>query len=247
MGRLDGKTAIITGAARGQGADEALLFAQEGAKVVFGDVLDDEGKEVEGQIREQGGESVYVHLDVTSDDDWAKAVKLAEDRFGSLDIMVSNAGINLPSNDAVSWNRMMDVNVRGVYLGIEHSIPAMKKAGGGSIVNISSIAGLLGRPGSPYAYTASKGAVRLLTKGIAIDYAGDNIRCNSIHPGPVETEMLASVTNSPEVAERRRTEVPLQRIGTVRDIALAVLFLASDESSWITGAELVIDGGISAQ
>ena len=247
MGRLDGKTAIITGAARGQGADEALLFAQEGAKVVFGDVLDDEGKEVEGQIREQGGESVYVHLDVTSDDDWAKAVKLAEDRFGSLDILVSNAGINLPSNDAVSWNRMMDVNVRGVYLGIEHSIPAMKKAGGGSIVNISSIAGLLGRPGSPYAYTASKGAVRLLTKGIAIDYAGDNIRCNSIHPGPVETEMLASVTNSPEVAERRRTEVPLQRIGTVRDIALAVLFLASDESSWITGAELVIDGGISAQ
>ena len=188
-----------------------------------------------------------MHLDVTSDDDWAKAVKLAEDRFGSLDIMVSNAGINLPSNDAVSWNRMMDVNVRGVYLGIEHSIPAMKKAGGGSIVNISSIAGLLGRPGSPYAYTASKGAVRLLTKGIAIDYAGDNIRCNSIHPGPVETEMLASVTNSPEVAERRRTEVPLQRIGTVRDIALAVLFLASDESSWITGAELVIDGGISAQ
>ena len=247
MGRLDGKTAIITGAARGQGADEALLFAQEGANVVFGDVLDDEGKEVEGQIREQGGESVYVHLDVTSDDDWAKAVKLAEDRFGSLDILVSNAGINLPSNDAVSWNRMMDVNVRGVYLGIEHSIPAMKKAGGGSIVNISSIAGLLGRPGSPYAYTASKGAVRLLTKGIAIDYAGDNIRCNSIHPGPVETEMLASVTNSPEVAERRRTEVPLQRIGTVRDIALAVLFLASDESSWITGAELVIDGGISAQ
>lgn len=247
MGRLDGKTAIITGAARGQGADEALLFAQEGAKVVFGDVLDDEGKEVERQIREQGGESVYAHLDVTSDDDWAKAVKLAEDRFGSLDILVSNAGINLPSNDAVSWNRMMDVNVRGVYLGIEHSIPAMKKAGGGSIVNISSIAGLLGRPGSPYAYTASKGAVRLLTKGIAIDYAGDNIRCNSIHPGPVETEMLASVTNSPEVAERRRTEVPLQRIGTVRDIALAVLFLASDESSWITGAELVIDGGISAQ
>ena len=247
MGRLDGKTAIITGAARGQGADEALLFAKEGANVVFGDVLDDEGKEVEGQIREQGGESVYVHLDVTSDDDWAKAVKLAEDRFGSLDILVSNAGINLPSNDAVSWNRMMDVNVRGVYLGIEHSIPAMKKAGGGSIVNISSIAGLLGRPGSPYAYTASKGAVRLLTKGIAIDYAGDNIRCNSIHPGPVETEMLASVTNSPEVAERRRTEVPLQRIGTVRDIALAVLFLASDESSWITGAELVIDGGISAQ
>ena len=247
MGRLDGKTAIITGAARGQGADEALLFAQEGAKVVFGDVLDDEGKEVERQIREQGGESVYVHLDVTSDDAWAKAVKLAEDRFGSLDILVSNAGINLPSNDAVSWNRMMDVNVRGVYLGIEHSIPAMKKAGGGSIVNISSIAGLLGRPGSPYAYTASKGAVRLLTKGIAIDYAGDNIRCNSIHPGPVETEMLASVTNSPEVAERRRTEVPLQRIGTVRDIALAVLFLASDESSWITGAELVIDGGISAQ
>ena len=247
MGRLDGKTAIITGAARGQGADEALLFAQEGAKVVFGDMLDDEGKEVERQIREQGGESVYVHLDVTSDDGWAKAVKLAEDRFGSLDILVSNAGINLPSNDAVSWNRMMDVNVRGVYLGIEHSVPAMKKAGGGSIVNISSIAGLLGRPGSPYAYTASKGAVRLLTKGIAIDYAGDNIRCNSIHPGPVETEMLASVTNSPEVAERRRSEVPLQRIGTVRDIALAVLFLASDESSWITGAELVIDGGISAQ
>ncbi len=247
MGRLDGKTAIITGAARGQGADEALLFAQEGAKVVFGDVLDNEGKEFEKQIREQGGGAVYVRLDVTSDDDWAAAVKLAEERFSSLDILVNNAGINLPSNSQDSWNKMMDVNVRGVYLGIHHSIPSMKKAGGGSIVNISSIAGLLGRKGTPYAYTASKGAVRLLTKGIAIDYAADNIRCNSIHPGPVETEMLASVTGSAEDAERRRTEVPLQRIGTVRDIALAVLFLSSDESSWITGTELVIDGGISAQ
>ena len=247
MGRLDGKTAIITGASRGQGADEVLLFAQEGAKVVFGDVLDDEGKEVERQFREQGGDVVYVHLDVTSDDDWTAAVNLAEERFGSLDILVNNAGINLPSNDRDAWNMMMDVNVRGVYLGIEHGIPAMKRAGGGSIVNISSIAGLLGRPGSPYAYTASKGAVRLLTKGIAVDYAADNIRCNSIHPGPVETEMLASVTPSIEDAERRRTEVPLQRIGTVRDIALAVLFLVSDESSWITGTELVIDGGISAQ
>ena len=174
MGRLDGKTAIITGAARGQGADEALLFALEGANVVFGDVLDDEGKAVERQIREMGGDAVYVHLDVTSDDDWAAAVKLAEERFGSLDILVNNAAINLPSNDKDAWDMVMDVNVRGVHLGTHHSIPAMKRTDGGSIVNISSVAGLLGRKGTPYAYTASKGAVRLLTKAVAIDYAADN-------------------------------------------------------------------------
>ena len=247
MGRLDGKTAIITGAARGQGADEALLFALEGANVVFGDVLDDEGMAVERQIRELGGNASYVRLDVTSDDDWAAAVELAEERFGSLDILVNNAAINLPSNDRDAWDKMMDVNVRGVHLGTQHSIPAMKRAGGGSIVNISSVAGLLGRKGTPYAYTASKGAVRLLTKAVAIDYAADNIRCNSIHPGPIDTEMLAGTTPTAEAMEVRRHEVPLQRIGVVRDIALAVLFLASDESSWITGAELAVDGGITAQ
>ena len=247
MGRLDGKTAIITGAARGQGADEALLFALEGANVVFGDVLDDEGMAVERQIRELGGNASYVRLDVTSDDDWAAAVELAEERFGSLDILVNNAAINLPSNDRDAWDKMMDVNMRGVHLGTQHSIPAMKRAGGGSIVNISSVAGLLGRKGTPYAYTASKGAVRLLTKAVAIDYAADNIRCNSIHPGPIDTEMLAGTTPTAEAMEIRRHEVPLQRIGVVRDIALAVLFLASDESSWITGAELPVDGGITAQ
>ena len=247
MGRLDGKTAIITGAARGQGADEALLFALEGANVVFGDVLDDEGMAVERQIRELGGNASYVSLDVTSDDDWAAAVELAEERFGSLDILVNNAAINLPSDDKDSWDKVMNVNVRGIHLGTQHSIPAMKRAGGGSIVNISSVAGLLGRKGTPYAYTASKGAVRLLTKAVAIDYAADNIRCNSIHPGPIDTEMLAGTTPTAEAMEVRRNEVPLQRIGVVRDIALAVLFLASDESSWITGAELAVDGGITAQ
>ena len=247
MGRLDGKTAIITGAARGQGADEALLFALEGANVVFGDVLDDEGMAVERQIRELGGNASYVRLDVTSDDDWAAAVELAEERFGNLDILVNNAAINLPSDDKDSWDKVMDVNVRGIHLGTQHSIPAMKRAGGGSIVNISSVAGLLGRKGTPYAYTASKGAVRLLTKAVAIDYAADNIRCNSIHPGPIDTEMLAGTTPTAEAMEIRRHEVPLQRIGVVRDIALAVLFLASDESSWITGAELAVDGGVTAQ
>ena len=247
MGRLDGKTAIITGAARGQGADEALLFALEGASVVFGDVLDDEGRAVERQIREHGGNAVYVPLDVTSDYDWATAVELAEERFGSLDILVNNAAINLPSDDKDSWDRVLNVNVRGIHLGTQHSIPAMKRAGGGSIVNISSVAGLVGRKGTPYAYTASKGAVRLLTKAVAIDHAADNIRCNSIHPGPIDTAMLAGTTPTAEHMEIRRTEVPLQRIGTVRDIALAVLFLASDDSSWITGAELAVDGGITAQ
>ena len=247
MGRLDGKTAIITGAARGQGADEALLFALEGANVIFGDVLDEEGKAVERRIRELGGEATYVSLDVTSEDDWASAVSQAEERYGSLDILINNAAINLPSNDTDAWNMMMDVNVRGVHLGIQHSIPAMKRAGGGSIVNISSVAGLVGRKATPYAYTASKGAVRLLTKGVAVDYAADNIRCNSIHPGPIDTAMLAGTTPTADHMEIRRTEVPLQRIGTVRDIALAVLFLASDESSWITGAELAVDGGITAQ
>jgi NAD(P)-dependent dehydrogenase (short-subunit alcohol dehydrogenase family) len=245
MGRLDNKIALISGGARGQGASEALLFAREGAKVIFGDVLDDLGKETERSIRDDGGDAVYVHLDVTSQSDWNKALTTAEEKFGIVDILVNNAGINLTESDKDSWDKVLNVNLHGAHLGIQTSIPFMKRAGGGSIVNISSVAGLIGRKGSPYSYTASKGAIRILSKAIAVDYAQYKIRCNTIIPGPVDTAMMRGI--DPKIMEQRLSEIPLGRYATTYDIAFATLFLASDESAWMTGAEIVVDGGITAQ
>jgi len=245
MGRLDNKIALISGGARGQGASEALLFAREGAKVIFGDVLDDLGKETECSIRDDGGDAVYVHLDVTSQSDWHKALKTAEEKFGSVNILVNNAGINLTEGDKDSWDKVLNVNLHGALLGIQTSIPFMKRTGGGSIVNISSVAGLIGRKGSPYSYTSSKGALRILSKGIAVDYAEDKIRCNTIIPGPVDTVMVREI--DPKIMEQRLSEIPLGRYATTEDVAFATLFLASDESAWMTGAEIVVDGGITAQ
>ncbi len=251
MGRLDGKVVLISGGARGQGALEAELFAAEGASVVFGDVLDDEGQSVERRITEVGGEAVYVHLDVTSDDDWTAAVDTAIARFGKLDVLVNNAGIaNDEKIEATSedlWERIMLVNAKGVFLGTRKALPAMRRAGGGSIINVSSIAGILGRALTGSAYSASKGAVRTFTKTTAIQHAAERIRCNSIHPGPVDTPMLAGISDNPDVLSARTEEVPLGRLGHSRDIAYGALYLASDESAWITGIELVIDGGITAK
>ena len=251
MGRLDGKVAIISGGARGQGEEEARLFAQEGARVVFGDILDQEGQKVEAQIRELGGEATYVHLDVTVEEDWRRAVGLAESKYGKLDVLVTNAGITLGTlaiedTTEEQWDQMMGVNVRGVFLGTKHAIPAMRRAGGGSIVNISSTAGLVGI-GRTAAYTASKGAVRLFTKATAIQQAKDKIRCNSVHPGPVSTPFLQETLDDPAALARRLARVPLGRLGTPSDIAPGVLYLASDESSYVTGSELVIDGGTTAE
>ena len=257
--RLQGKVALISGGARGMGAEEARLFAQEGAKVVIGDVLEEEGRKTEAQINETGGEALFVRLDVTQEEAWRRAVEATVAQFGKLDVLVNNAGIGglRPGAEPVAledapeedWNQVMDVNAKGVFLGTKHAIPAMRQAGGGSIINISSIAGIVGIPGSrgSGAYSASKGAVRLLTKSTAIQYAMEGIRCNSVHPGWIDTPMTAASMADPERRAHMVGYTPLGRVGEPRDIANGVLFLASDESSYMTGSELVIDGGMTAQ
>ena len=251
MMRLQGKVALISGGARGQGAAEAKLFAKEGAKVVFGDILDDEGRKTEAEIQEIGGEALYIHLDVTKDEDWQNMVSETVNKFGKIDILVNNAGVVswgiLEDTTTEEWDRVMDINAKGVFLGTKAVIPEMRKAGGGSIVNISSISGIIGQDSIQPVYNASKGAVRLFTKSTAIQYAGENIRANSVHPGSVATDMNAERRSDPELLAESLSRIPLGRIGEPEDIALGVLYLASDESSFITGSELVIDGGFSAQ
>ena len=256
MARLDGKVALISGGARGQGAVEARLFVGEGAKVVIGDILDDEGKRVEAEINETGGECLFVHLDVTSQANWEQAVAATVSRFGKLNVLVNNAGIGTargPDGVALSledltedqWDRVMDVNAKGVFLGTKAAIPEMRKAGGGSIINISSIAGLVG--GRTTAYGASKGAVRLFTKATAIQYAAESIRANSVHPGVIETPMTANMLANESGRRESVARHPIGRLGRPEDVAYGVLYLASDESSFVTGSELVIDGGLTAQ
>jgi cyclopentanol dehydrogenase len=251
MGRLDGKVVVISGGARGQGAVEARMVAREGAKVVLGDVLDDEGKKVEAEITETGNEATYVHLDVTREEDWRAAIETAVSRYGKLDVLVNNAGIlllhSIEETTGEEWDRIMAINAKGVFLGTKHAIPAMRRAGGGSIINISSVSGLVGTPGGTAAYTATKGAVRLFTKAAAIQHAKDNIRCNSVHPGPIETPMIQDMLTDPARLADRMRRLPMGRVGKPEDIAFGVLYLASDESSFVTGTELVIDGGTTAE
>jgi NAD(P)-dependent dehydrogenase (short-subunit alcohol dehydrogenase family) len=252
MGKLDGKVALISGGARGQGAAEAETFVKEGARVVFGDIRDDEGKKVEAAIRARGGDAVYVHLDVTSETDWQAAVQTTTSRYGKLDILINNAAIVIPrvpieERTVAEWDRVMAVNARSVFLGTKHAIPVMRRTGGGSIVNISSVAGIGQSLHQEPAYAASKGAIRIFTKVTASQHAKDGIRCNSVHPGPVDTEMFHSAFQDKDAMQRRLERVPLRRMGTVAEIVTAVLYLASDESSYMTGSELVIDGGALAQ
>ncbi len=248
--RLEGKVALISGGARGQGAVEAKLFASEGASVIIGDVLDDAGRQVEAEIAESGGSVTYVHLDVTSESQWNDAVNTAVERYGKLDILVNNAGIliraGVEDTTEEDWDRIMDVNGKGVFLGTKAAIPAMRAAGGGSIINISSVAGLQGSPASA-AYSSTKGAVRLLTKSTAVQYAAEGIRCNSVHPGLIYTDMTRDTLDTPEGRQSWQSRVPMGRIGVSEDVAKGVMFLASDESSYMTGSELVIDGGMTAQ
>ena len=249
--RLENKVALISGGARGMGATEAKLFAREGAKVVIGDILEAEGRQTEAEINETGGECLFVHLDVTNEAQWEQAVAAAVSRFGKLDVLVNNAGIwragRVEDTTVEDWDTVLDINAKGVFLGTKQAIPKMREAGGGSIINISSGAGLVGGPRST-AYSASKAAVRLFTKSTAIQYAKEGIRANSIHPGSIDTEMILQVWQRDE---RNREEAiarnPLGRIGTAEDVAYGVLFLASDESSFMTGSEVVIDGGNTAQ
>ena len=246
--RLQGKVAIISGGARGMGAVEARMFAGEGAKVVIGDMLADAGAAVAAEIGAAGGEAMFVSLDVTDEASWQGAVAAAVQRFGKVDVLVNNAAIlrteGLLETSEQTWDDVMGVNATGTFLGVKSVVAEMRKAGGGSIINISSGAGITGSKRNT-AYHASKGAVRIFTKAAAIQYAGANIRVNSVHPGPVETDMLASSLSVPD--GRKPEDVPLGRYGKPEEVAYGVLYLASDESAFVTGSELVIDGGRTAE
>ena len=249
MGRLEGKVAIITGAAHGMGAVDAELFCREGAQVVICDILDKEGAQVEARINESGGQALFVHMDVTLDDDWQRAVQATVARFGRVDILVNNAGISSTpathEDSTEDWDRLLDINAKGVFLGAKWAVPEMRKAGGGAIVNISSIMGLVGLGVGHSGYVASKGAVRLLTKDLALKHGPAGIRANSIHPG-FAPPMIGSKRGKDEDA-RRIADTPLGRLTAYEDVANAVLFLASDDASFITGAELAVDGGYTAR
>jgi NAD(P)-dependent dehydrogenase (short-subunit alcohol dehydrogenase family) len=233
------------------GASEARLFAREGARVVIGDILDVEGRSIEAEIKKEGHDALYLHLDVTDEGDWDRAVSRTVERFGKLDILVNNAGVGggsrIEDTTVKEWDHVMDVNAKGVFLGTRAAIPAMRRAGGGSIINISSQLGLVGTEDSTPQYTASKGAVRLLTKTTALQYAKEGIRVNSVHPGPIVTPMTERRRADPATYQRMLSRIPLGRYGEADDVAYAVLYLASDESAFVTGSELVIDGGWTAQ
>lgn len=248
--RLKDKVALVTGAAQGIGEAIARKFAGEGAAVVIADLKDEQGKKVASDIERAGGRAYFLHLDVTQEADWKQAVSAVIDRSGRLDILVNNAGISkrmpLEEFPVEVWDQMMAVNVRGVFLGMKTAIPHMKKQGGGCIINMSSIAGMIGHKTSSIAYIASKAAVNMMSKGVAVQFAKENIRVNTIHPCTVATPLVEDLFRNPEMKKARFEEVPMGRIATEEDVANAALFLASDEASFITGVSLPVDGGLTA-
>jgi NAD(P)-dependent dehydrogenase (short-subunit alcohol dehydrogenase family) len=248
--RLDGKVAIISGAASGMGAATARRFGKEGAKVVIADVLEDDGRTVAADIVSANGAGIFMKLDVTNEADWKRVVDDTVAHWGRLDILVNNAGISgsavADMLDTEAWDGLMAVNARGVFLGTKHAVLAMKKYGGGSIVNLSSISGNTGQTITHMGYNASKGAVRTLTKSTAVQFGPDGIRANSVHPGLMPPMRTSGATADPKVRANMLKGVPLRRAGEVDEVANAVLFLASDEASYITGAELYVDGGYLA-
>jgi NAD(P)-dependent dehydrogenase (short-subunit alcohol dehydrogenase family) len=258
VGQVSGKAAIVTGGASGIGEACAETLAREGASVLITDIDDHLGKGVVERIIEAGGKARYLHHDVRDEAAWPGVIAEAEKNFSRLDIMVANAGIGIMSPIAdmslADWQRQQAINLDGVFLSIKHAIPAMKKAGGGSIVLMSSIAGLRGAPGLA-AYSATKGGVRLLAKSVALEHAADNIRCNSVHPGIIATPIWTKIPtgadgnrrNAPiDPRERAIGVVPLSRAGEAQDIANGVLFLCTEAANYMTGQELVIDGGMTA-
>jgi len=248
--RLNKKTAIITGAAGGIGSAISLRFAQEGATVFLCDLEQSSGKELEKKILQAEGKAVFSPMDVTSEVDWINMISGLLNMSAGLDILVNNAGINIrkpiEEMEVEEWDTMMRVNVRSVFLGIKHALPLMRKQKSGSIINMSSICGLVGHKYTPEAYTASKGAVTLLTKSTAVRYAKDGVRINSLHPSTVRTDLVNKMLADPEKMRERLDEIPLGRLATVNDVVNAALYLASDESSFLTGISLPVDGGLTA-
>jgi NAD(P)-dependent dehydrogenase (short-subunit alcohol dehydrogenase family) len=244
--RLKDKVALITGAAAGMGESTARIFANEGAKVVIADILEVEGRAVAEAINSSGGNASFITLDVTVEEQWRKGMEATVAKHGRLDILVNNAGLSGAVTDRMDveyFDRLMAVNARGNFLGMKYAIPAMQKSGGGSIVNMSSISGIIGQEFVHMGYNGAKGAIRLMTKSAAVQFAKDGIRVNSVHPGlmpPMRTSVSAA---DPKLREKVIETIPMRRAGRVEEAAYAILFLASDEASYITGAELVVDGG----
>lgn len=255
MDRVKGKVAIITGAASGLGKATARLLAEEGAKVVVGDINEDKGIETVDEIRRDGGEAVFMKLDVSSEQDWREVIKKTMAEFGKLDVLVNNAGVMLIKKieemTLDEWHWLLGVHVDGVFLGTKHAVGAMKQSGGGSIINMSSAAGIVGTPDNTAAYCTAKGAIRLFTKAAAIEFSKAvydyNIRVNSVHPGVIETPMTRAMLEDETVRKNIEQVHPIGKIGEPKDIAYAVLYLASEESRMATGTELVIDGGWTAR
>ncbi len=250
MGRVSGKIALVTGGAQGMGRTHSLLLAREGAKVVLTDVNEAAGQATVEEIVKSGGDAVFLLHNVASEDDWTRVIDSAVEKYGRIDILVNNAGIlimkTLQDTTEADWDRTLDIDAKGVFLGCKAVLPAMKDSGKGSIINISSIYGLIGAP-SAAAYQAAKGAVRLLTKAAAVDFAPFGIRVNSVHPGVIETPMTKDLLASPENAKAMLGTTILGRAAQPEEVSAAVLFLASDDASFITGAELVVDGGYTTQ
>ena len=249
--RLKGKVAIITGGAHGMGAVEAVLFAKEGAKVVIADIREEDARKVEAEIAEVGGEAMVALLDVTKVNQWERTIADVVARFGKLDILVNNAGISGSGEkdfgSSQAWDQLMDVNAKSVFLGMKHAIPEMEKAGGGAIVNISSISGMVGQSYIHPGYNASKGAVRLVTKAAAVQHAKSGIRVNSVHPGSMPPMLTSGARGDGGSQDARMAAIPMGREGQPIEVANAVLFMASDEASYITGTELMVDGGYTAR
>lgn len=252
MNRLEGKVALITGGASGIGRESAVLFAREGARVVVVDRDEKAGRQTVRLVKEAGGEALFTKADVSQAEDCQRMIKSAEKKFGRLDILFNNAGIMHHADDnAVTtseeiWDLTMNVNARGVFLGCKFGIPALRRAGGGSIINTASFVALMGAATPQVAYTASKGAVLAMTRELAIIHAREGIRVNALCPGPLRTELLMSYLNTEEKRQRRLVHIPVGRFGEASEIAQAALFLASDESSFITGSDFVVDGGITS-
>jgi len=248
--RLKDKVAIVTGAASGLGASTAKIFAKEGAKVVVADLLPTEGEAVVSEITSSGDAAIFCELNVKDPSGWDQVVRNTLAAYEKINVLVNNAGVSGSTPDLMNidvWDQQMEVNARGVFLGMRAVVPAMRDAGGGSIINTSSMSGFVGQDYVHMGYNAAKGAVRLATKAAAVQFAPDNIRVNSVHPGVMPPMRSSQTTSDPQVRKRMIAAVPLGREGRVQEVAFANLFLASDEASYITGIELPVDGGYIAQ